>query len=91
VALKPPDAPEVIVVLVGKLVAVPVAGAVLSRAVLFGPGEDVALPLFRCAFMVLSDGRLDHVEARFFSSLANALERARYSMPVSLAISSKRR
>jgi hypothetical protein len=36
-ALKPPDAPEVFVVLVAKLVSVPVAGAVLSRAVLFCP------------------------------------------------------
>ena len=62
--LKPPDAPQVVVVLVGKLVAVPVAGAVLSRAVLFGPGKYVALSLFRRALWILDNGRLDHVEGQ---------------------------
>jgi hypothetical protein len=49
---------------VAKLVAVPVAGAVLPRAVLLGPGEDELLPLFRRAARVLSDGRLHYVEGQ---------------------------
>ena len=45
-ALKPPDAPEIFVVLVGKLVVVPIAGTVLSRAILFSPPKDMPLPIF---------------------------------------------
>jgi hypothetical protein len=45
-ALKPLDASEIFVVLVGKLVVVPIAGTVLSRGILFSPPKDMPLPIF---------------------------------------------
>jgi hypothetical protein len=55
--LKPPDAPEIFVVLVGKLVVVPIAGTVLSRAILFSPPKDMPLPIFM--FLGSSVGRAE--------------------------------
>ena|SRR5215210_1474152 len=43
---KAADAPEIFVVLVGKLVVVLIAGTVLSRAILFSPPKDMPLPIF---------------------------------------------
>ena len=59
-ALKPPYAPEVFVVLVGELVA----GAALSRAILFSPREYPVLLLFRRAFWVSGDDRLHYVQGQ---------------------------
>ena len=44
--------------------AVPVAVAVLPRAVLFGPRGNLTLPLFRRALGVLGYCRLHHVEGQ---------------------------
>jgi hypothetical protein len=51
-------------VLEGELVAVPVAGPVLSRAILSGPCEYVTLPLFWCALRILDDGGLYYVQGQ---------------------------
>src|SRR5215212_2274543 len=63
VALELPNAPEEVVVFVCEFVALPVARAVLSRAVLFGPGKDVPLPVLGRALRVLGYGRLHHVQS----------------------------
>ena len=62
----PPDASQELVMLVGKLVAFPVTGPVLSKAVLFGERGNLPLPVLRCLLKVLCYIGLYDVEGEVF-------------------------
>ena len=60
---QPPDAPQIPVVLVGELIAVLVAGAVLSEALRLRTLQETVGPGLRHGVEVLGDDGLHHIKS----------------------------